>query len=100
MELDKVRRRVYDNVLDNWITLKSLHVLRMCPVDVFFTASTHKLHGSTLKALHKAGYLNCEPTKDGLGLEYYLNVHGHRLRRWHISASEAEEIPFNIPIQQ
>lgn len=99
MELNLGNSRVFDDVLNHWVTLKMVQVLRRCPIDIFFTARTHKLHGSTLKSLHKHGYLNREITKDGLGYEYYLNNHGHRLRRWHITASEAEEIPY-IPAHQ
>jgi hypothetical protein len=72
--------KIHDKVLNRTITLKTLQVLRRCPVDIFFTAQSTGLHGSTLKSLYVKGYLNCETTKDGLGLEYYLNNHGHRLR--------------------
>lgn len=71
----------------------------MCPVDVFFTARSHGLHGSTLKALAKMGYINVETTKDGLEIEYYLNNHGHRLRRWSITVAEAIEIPTASQLQ-
>lgn len=99
MRIESASRRVYDSKLGNWVSLKTLYVLRLCPVDVFFTARSHGLHGSTLKALAKMGYLNIEPTKDGLGFEYYLNNQGHRLRRWSITVAEAIEIPVASQLQ-
>lgn len=84
---------VYDNVLKHRLSLKSLRVLRNCPVDAFFTASSHKLHGSTLKSLYQKGYLNGETSKDGLEFEYYVNNHGHRMRRLFIERDRATEIP-------
>lgn len=75
--------KIFDPRKNVWLTLKSLRVLRLCPVDVFFTAQSSSLHGSTLKYLYRMGYLNAETSKDGLHLEYYVNNHGHRLRRMH-----------------
>lgn len=74
-------KTVFDPVLRQTLSLKTLRILRLCPVDTFFTAQTTTLHASTLASLCSKGYLNKDPTKDGLGFEYYLNSHGHRLRR-------------------
>lgn len=76
--------KVYDRKLNQWLSHKSVRVLRLCPVDTFFTAQSSLLHGSTLKSLYVKGYLNGETSKDGLELEYYVNNHGHRVRRMHI----------------
>ena len=72
---------VFDEVLKCTLSLKSLRILRLCPIDIFFTPQKTGLHASTLASLARKGYLNKETTKDGLGYEYYLNNHGHRLRR-------------------
>lgn len=77
--------RIYDEVLDVWLTINSLRVLRLCPIDTFFTSPGTGLQGSVLASLARKGYLNVETTKDGLGIEYYLNNHGHRLRGMHAS---------------
>ena len=76
--------KVFDPTLGNWISVKSLRVLRLCPVDVFFTPQSSGLHASTLKALSRNGYLNEDKHRDGLTTEYYLNNHGHRIRQMHI----------------
>lgn len=88
---------VYDKVLRQSMTLKSLRVLRLCPVDQYFTASKAQLHGSTLKALAVKGYLNLELTIDGLGFEYYLNNHGHRMRR--INVADFMNAPAKVEIK-
>lgn len=75
---------VYDPTLKVTLSASMLRVLRLCPVDTFFTAQETGLHGGTLKGLYNKGYLNRETTKDGLGIEYYLNNHGHRIRRMHM----------------
>jgi hypothetical protein len=82
---EALARVVKDPVLNQTLSLKSLLILRLCPVDVFFTATSTGLHGKTLKGLANKGYLNVDPTKDGLGHEYYLNNHGHRLRVMHVT---------------
>lgn len=84
--------KVYDEVLQHWLTLHSLQTLRMCPIDVFFTATGTGLHGSTLKYLADAGYLNRDITDDGLTLEYYLNNHGHRVRRMSVTDFPTRQI--------
>ena len=85
--------KVFDKRLGQWISLKSFRVLRLCPLDTFFTAQSSGLHGSTLKALYRAGYLNGETSKDGLHLEYYLNNHGLRLRRMNVA--DMDRIPLH-----
>ena len=70
----------YDPVLRVFVSFNCLEILKKCPIDAFFTSHSTGLHGSSLKALAVKGFLNIDPTKDGLGYEYYLNNHGHRLR--------------------
>jgi hypothetical protein len=83
---------VLDEVLRIKVTLKSLRILRLCPIDEFFTQKSSGLHGSTLFYLSKNGYLNRETTKDGHGYEYYLNNHGHRLRKMNVTDFPTRQI--------
>lgn len=84
---------IIDPVLGHKLSFKTIRVLRLCPVDVFFTAKTKGLHASTVASLGRKGYLNFETTKDGLELEYYLNNHGHRIRRMHMEELSRHIIP-------
>jgi hypothetical protein len=60
-------------------------------MDIFFTAQSSNLHGSTLKSLAVKGYLNMETSKDGLHIEYYLNNNGLRFRKIHVD--DLEKLP-------
>lgn len=66
------------------ITPKSAQTLMNCPVDVFFVSNRDPLlgqllHGTSLKALAKQGYLNAEFNEKTRVVEYYVNSNGHRL---------------------